>query len=162
MIDTEMTPKPWPAVSLSEANRMLTASGMPLEIEEREIRGVLLKVWKHAPGNLREVFLQGRKHGSKTFLVHEDERIDFESFSRASIHVAHHLKQLGVSRGDRVALAMRNLPQWPVCFFASLLIGAIVVPLNAWWTGRELHYALEDSGSKLLFVDAERFERIAP
>ncbi|NCW33985.1 MAG: long-chain fatty acid--CoA ligase, partial [Betaproteobacteria bacterium] len=125
MIDTEMTTKPWPAVSLSEANRMLTASGMPLEIEEREIRGVLLKVWKHAPGNLREVFLQGRKHGSKTFLVHEDERIDFESFSRASIHVAHHLKQLGVSRGDRVALAMRNLPQWPVCFFASLLIGAI-------------------------------------
>jgi long-chain acyl-CoA synthetase len=152
----------WPALSLSEANRQLTAPGMPLEIEEKDIRGVRLKVWKHAPQNLREVFLHGRKHGEKAFLVYEDERVDFESFSKASIHLAWHLKQLGVGRGDRVALAMRNLPQWPVSFFATLLIGAISVPLNAWWTGRELHYALEDSGARVLIVDAERYDRVAP
>ncbi|NDE32843.1 MAG: long-chain fatty acid--CoA ligase, partial [Betaproteobacteria bacterium] len=84
----------WPALSLSEANRQLTAPGMPLEIEEKDIRGVRLKVWKHAPQNLREVFLYGRKHGEKAFLVYEDERVDFESFSKASIHLAWHLKQL--------------------------------------------------------------------
>ena len=78
----------WPALSLSEANRQLTAPGMPLEIEEKDIRGVRLKVWKHAPQNLREVFLHGRKHGVKAFLVYEDERVDFESFSKASIHLA--------------------------------------------------------------------------
>ena len=61
----------WPAISLSEANRLLTAPGMPLEIEEMDIRGVRLKVWKHAPKNLREVFLQGRQHGEKIFLVYE-------------------------------------------------------------------------------------------
>ena len=118
----------WPAISLGEANRQLTAPGMPLEIEEKDIRGVRLKVWKHAPQNLREVFLHGRQHGEKIFLVYEDERVDFESFSKASIHLAWHLKQLGVGRGDRVALAMRNLPQWPVSFFATLLLGAISVP----------------------------------
>jgi len=152
----------WPAISLSEANRLLTAPGMPLEIEEMDIRGVRLKVWKHAPKNLREVFLQGRQHGEKIFLVYEDERIDFESFAKASIHLAQHLKRLGVRPGDRVALAMRNLPQWPVSFFATLLLGAISVPLNAWWTGRELHYALEDSGARVLIVDPERQDRIAP
>ena len=154
--------KRWPAVSLEEANRLLTAPGMPLEMEERDIRGVRLKVWKHAPGNLRDVLLHGRTHGHKVFLVYEDERIEFETFARATIHLAHHLQKLGVRKGDRVALAMRNLPQWPVSFFASLLLGAISVPLNAWWTGRELHYALEDSSSKVLIVDVERHERISP
>ena len=40
-------------------------------------------------------------------------------------------------------------------------VGAIVTPLNAWWTGPELEYGLVDSGTKVAFVDAERLERIA-
>src|SRR5436190_948185 len=59
------------------------------------------------------------------------------------------------------ARAMLTLPEWPVAFFAALLTGAIAVPLNAWWTGAELEYALKDSAAKFAFVDAERFERIA-
>ena len=46
-------------------------------------------------------------------------------------------------------MVMRNLPEWPVAFFAGMLIGAIVTPLNAWWTGPELEYGLADSGSKV-------------
>jgi long-chain acyl-CoA synthetase len=55
---------------------------------------------------------------------------------------------------------MRNLPEWPVAFFAAALAGAIVTPLNAWWTGPELEYALADSSTKVALVDAERWERI--
>src|SRR6202008_2471121 len=65
-------------------------------------------------------------------------------------------------KGDRVALAMRNLPEWPAAFFGTLLIGAIAVPLNAWWTGAELEYGLKDSGAKLVICDGERQARIAP
>ena len=57
---------------------------------------------------------------------------------------------------------MRNLPEWPVIFFAATSIGAICVPLNAWWTGHELAYGLADSGTKILICDAERLERVAP
>ena len=57
---------------------------------------------------------------------------------------------------------MRNLPEWPVAFFAGQLLGAIVTPLNAWWTGAELEYGLADSGAKIAIVDDERLERIAP
>ncbi|KAI1692028.1 AMP-binding enzyme domain-containing protein [Ditylenchus destructor] len=49
---------------------------------------------------------------------------------------------MGVGKGDRVALAMRNLPEWPVVFFAAVSIGGFLVPLNAWWTSGELDYGL--------------------
>ena len=57
---------------------------------------------------------------------------------------------------------MRNLPEWVMAFWAITLTGAIVVPLNAWWSGEELRYGLEDSGSKVAFVDTQRAETIRP
>jgi long-chain acyl-CoA synthetase len=56
---------------------------------------------------------------------------------------------------------MRNLPEWPAIFFGAEIVGAIVTPLNAWWTGPELEYGLVDSGAKIAFADAERLERIS-
>ena len=65
-----------------------------------------------------------------------------------------------MKKGDRVAIVMRNLPEWVVSFYAGAALGAIVTPLNAWWTGPELEYGLTDSGTKVLVVDAERYERL--
>ncbi len=152
--------KPWPAVSLAEAHALMTAPGTQFEMEEVLIRGVPTRVWKNAPGTLRDIFLAGRAHGDKTFLVYEGDRATFESFSRAALAVAHALLAEGVQKGDRVAVAMRNLPEWPVAFFGAALTGAIVTPLNAWGQGAELEYALNDSGAKVAFVDAERIDRL--
>ena len=151
----------WPVVSLARAHALLTAPGSPFEIEEVTIRGVPTRVWKHAPPTLREAFVAARAaHGPKTFLVYEDERTTYEGFARAAIVVAHALRQAGVVKGDRVAIAMRNLPEWPVAFYGALLAGAIATPLNAWWTAGELVYGLEDSGARVLIADGERFERL--
>ncbi len=151
----------WPVVSLARAHALLTAPGSPFEIEEVTIRGVPTRVWKHAPPTLREAFVAARAaHGPKTFLVYEDERTTYEGFARAAIVVAHALRQAGVVKGDRVAIAMRNLPEWPVAFYGALLAGAITTPLNAWWTAGELVYGLEDSGARVLIADGERFERL--
>jgi long-chain acyl-CoA synthetase len=65
-----------------------------------------------------------------------------------------------VRKGDRVALVMRNLPEWPVVFMAALLAGAVVVPLNAWWSGTELAYGILDCGARFVFADAERLARL--
>ena len=67
-----------------------------------------------------------------------------------------------VAPGDRVAIAMRNLPEWSLAFWAASAAGAVVVPLNAWWTGPELEYGLADSGTVVAFVDGERLDRIGP
>ncbi|QYE35585.1 acyl--CoA ligase [Polymorphobacter sp. PAMC 29334] len=150
----------WPAMSIAAAHGMLTAPGQPLEMETRDIRGIPTRTWKNAPPTLAHVFLAGRAHGDKVFLVHDDERITFEAFSRAVLALAAQLAADGVAKGDRVAIVMRNIPEWPVAFFAAQLCGAIVTPLNAWWTGAELEYGLVDSGAKMLLVDAERLARL--
>ena len=153
--------KPWPAMSVADAHKLLTAPGSPFEMDEAVIGGVKTRIWKNAPPTMRELFALGRTHGDKIFLVYEDDRVTFETFSRATLAVAAELTRQGVKKGDRVALIMRNLPEWPAIFFGATIIGAIVTPLNAWWTGPELEYGLVDSGSKVAFVDAERLERIA-
>jgi long-chain acyl-CoA synthetase len=150
----------WPAMSIAQAHALLTAPGAPFEMEEVVIRGVPTRTWKNAPPTLRDVFLAGRAHGSRIFIVHEDERVSFEAFSRATLAFAARLATDGVKKGDRVAVVMRNLPEWPVAFFAAQLLGAIVTPLNAWWTGEELEYGLTDSSAKILCVDAERLARL--
>ena len=150
----------WPAMSIAAAHSLLTAPGQPFEMETCDIRGIPTRTWKNAPSTLRDVFLAGRTHGDKVFLVHDDERITFEAFARAVLALAAQLTADGVAKGDRVAIVMRNIPEWPVAFFAAQLCGAIVTPLNAWWTGAELEYGLVDSGAKLLLVDAERLGRL--
>jgi long-chain acyl-CoA synthetase len=156
-----MTAKPWPAMSVAEAHKLLTAPGSPFEMDEVMIRGVRTRVWKNAPPSLRDLFALGRGHGDKTFLVYENDRASFETFTRAALAVADELTKAGVKKGDRVALIMRNLPEWAAIFFGATIVGAIITPLNAWWTGPELEYGLVDSGAKVAFVDAERLERIA-
>jgi len=157
---SEARQKPWPALSITAAHALMTQPGSAFEMTERAIRGVRMRVWKNAPPTMREVFLAGRAHGGKTFLVYEDERASFEAFARATVTLAHALAAAGVGKGDRVAIAMRNLPEWPVAFFATLLIGAIATPLNAWWTAPELEYGLTDSGATVAILDRERYERV--
>ena len=152
----------WPVVTLPEAEALLCAPGQKFEIETINIRGVATRVWKHALPNLAELAKIGRTHGDRLFIIYEDERMSFDEWFRATAKLAAHFQSLGVKKGDRVALAMRNLPEWPVIFFAATSIGAICVPLNAWWTGQELAYGLADSGTKILVCDAERLDRITP
>ena len=92
----------------------------------------------------------------------EDDRVTYDAWFKATATLAHKLQDMGIREGDRVALAMRNLPEWPVVYFATVCIGAISVPLNGWWTGEELEYGLSDSGAKMLIADASLHNRIKP
>ncbi len=164
-----MTPDTTPArndtasVTIGEANATLTGAGQMFEMEELDIRGVPTRTWKNAPTSLRVVLDLSLAHGDATFLVYEDERTTFAEHYRIACTLAHRLAdEFGVQQGDRVAIVMRNLPEWVMAFWGITLAGAVVVPLNAWWSGEELQYGLSDSGSKIAFVDKERAERIRP
>ena len=157
------TGKDAPPMSIAEANEALTATGQLFEMAELDIRGVPTRTWKNAPPSLRAIMDMSLGHGDAVFLVYEDERTTFAEHYRIACTLAHRLRStFGVEQGDRVAIIMRNLPEWIMAFWAATLAGAIVVPLNAWWSGEELRYGLEDSGSKVAFVDTERAERIRP
>lgn len=155
-------PEGWPAITRKQCKEILTAPGERFEMETIDIGGVPTRIWKNAPENLRALILLAHTHGDRLFTIYEDERVTYSAWTRAVATLAHEFQARGVKKGDRIALAMRNLPEWPVVFFAAVSIGAICVPLNAWWTGQELAYGLANSGTKLLVCDAERWERIAP
>ncbi|HET7524053.1 MAG TPA: class I adenylate-forming enzyme family protein [Acidimicrobiales bacterium] len=147
-------------LSYEEAGAQVTAPGQIFEVAPLVIDGVEYRAFKHAPASLRDVFAGARAQGDKTFLVYEDERWSFADVMR---HVdalgAALVDRYGVERGDRVAIAMRNFPEWVVSFAAITSIGAVSVSLNAWWVEDELDYGLTDSGAKVLIADAERVER---
>ncbi|MGI9362420.1 MAG: class I adenylate-forming enzyme family protein [Parasphingorhabdus sp.] len=155
-------PAGWPVISREECMALLTAPGAKFEMETVDINGVPTRTWKNAPPNLRAIAMAGQSHGDRVFTIYEDERVTYDAWFKAVCRLAAELQARGVKKGDRVAVAMRNLPEWPVAFFAGAVIGAIVVPLNAWWTGSELAYGLDNSGTKVLICDDERWDRIQP
>jgi len=141
----------------------LTAPGAPFEMEEILIRGVPTRVWKNAPATLRDVFAMSANFADRDFIVYEGDRLTYGAFYKAAIAFAHVLRNcFNLQKGDRVAIAMRNFPEWPIAFFGTALAGGVAVPLNAWWTGPELEYGLADSGAKVAMVDGERAGRIQP
>ena len=155
-----MNDKSWPALSLAEAHARLTAPGEPFVTVEIRVRGVAMLVWKHVPVTAADAFARARAFGAREFLVHGQERVSYDGFARATLKIAQLLAESGVNKGDRVALVMRNLPEWPVVFIGVLLAGAIAVPLNAWWSGAELAYGILDCGARFVFADAERLARL--
>src|SRR3954451_18593143 len=149
--------------SVAEIRDELTGPGQLFEMEELDIRGVPTRVWKNAPGTLRNVLDLSSLHGEKILVVYEDERLSFDQHFRMASTFAHRLiDDYGVKKGDRVALAMRNFPEWMIAFWGATAAGAIIVPLNAWWTGAELEYGIKDSGAKVLVADEERAQRLRP
>ncbi len=155
--------EPWPAASLKDIEARLCAPGEPFEMDTVAIRGVPTRVWKNQPPSLSALARLARAaYADRIFIVFEDERVSYEGWFRAVAALADDLRRRGVRKGDRVALAMRNLPEWPVAFFAITSLGAIAVPLNAWWTGAELQYGLTQSGTSVLVCDAERWDRVRP
>ena len=140
----------------------MTPTDDPFRVITIDVRGVPTRVFAGAPPHMRAIWEASAVHGERTYLVYEDERIDFADAHRDVAVLADRLtREYGVRQGDRVAIAMRNYPEWAVAAWASFAIGAVLVPLNAWWTGPELRYGLEHSGSVLLVADDERLERLS-
>ncbi|WP_449062820.1 class I adenylate-forming enzyme family protein [Planomonospora algeriensis] len=149
-------------VTHDQVQAQLTGPGQLFEMEEVPGHGGTVRTWKHAPGHFRALLETSRFHGDKVFLVYEDERITYEEHFRRAATLARRLvEEYGVGKGDRVAIAMRNYPEWVVSFSAVLAAGAIAVPLNAWWTTQELEFGLSDSGAKVLIADGERAGKLA-
>ena len=146
----------------ASAFRLLVENPM-FKIGEATIRGNVYRVFENAPPSLVGVFQQGATHRDKEFLYYEGETWTHARLWRESCRLANALAAgLGVGKGDRVAIAMRNYPEWCAAYMAVISLGAVAVPLNAWWKSEELRYALKDCGARLAFVDDKRMDYILP
>ncbi|MCJ9429088.1 class I adenylate-forming enzyme family protein [Kordiimonas marina] len=152
-----------PATPLDQVIGMMTREGMPFATKQEEIGGITHTVFANQPPSLREAFMMFLGHGDKEFMVYGDDRITFtETVSRASMLAQALVDDYGVKKGDRVALAMRNYPEWVLSFMAITAAGGIAVLMNAWWKEEELAWAMQDCGAHLAITDGERAKRMLP
>ena len=134
----------------------LIAPGADFEVTTTNVRGVDIRTYANAAPNLRDAWAATIAYADREYLVYEDERLTYaEAHARVNA-LGHWLINHGVQPGDRVAIAMRNYPEWMLSYWAILSVGATVVGMNAWWTGPEMLYALEDSTPKVIIADEER------
>jgi long-chain acyl-CoA synthetase len=148
------------SMTFREACDAVCAPGTMFEIGEADVNGIPTKVFNATPPNIRGLFDLAALR-TDDFIVYEDERWSMPRFLTLVGQIGHALvHDLGVSKGDRVAIAMRNYPEWIAAFAAITSVGAVAVPLNAWWVTDEIVFALDDSGANVVFADAERIARI--
>ena len=147
------------AMTFTEANLAVTAPGQIFELIDAEVFGIKMQVFKNAPAHLGQVFAGSRGHGEKTFLVYEGETYTFTQAMDQIDALSNLLvNSYGVKKGDRVAVAMRNYPEWVMSFAAIISVGAVSVSMNSWWVEDEMDFALQDSGATVLICDQQRFD----
>jgi long-chain acyl-CoA synthetase len=143
-----------------EAIAATTGPGQPYELVDAVVAGRKLRVFKHAPMSMRALYEQTAS--DLPFLAYEDERWTFAQAWQAAARIGHVLvHDCGVRHGDRVAIAMRNYPEWVLAFTAITAIGAVAVGMNAHWQADELAFALADCDARVVFADSERLQRLA-
>ncbi len=140
----------------------LTAPGGAFAWTVQDVRGVPTRIFDKTPANMRVIWEAAAARGDEEYLVYNDERYSYADAAARARSLAHHLRdEFGVGGGDRVAIAMRNYPEWVLSYWAITSVGAAVVALNSWWTRSELGFALEDSSPAVAILDGERLEHLA-
>ncbi|HLZ84719.1 MAG TPA: class I adenylate-forming enzyme family protein [Caulobacteraceae bacterium] len=145
---------------LKQAWGELTAPGAPFEIETLTVRGAPMRSYRNMPKTVRDLWLASAQFADREYLIYLDERMTYAEAHRQVGAIGAWLAARGVTRGDRVAIAMRNYPEWLLVYWACVCLGVAVVGMNAWWVAEEIDYAIRDSTPKVIFCDGERLARL--
>ncbi|MGV8805939.1 MAG: class I adenylate-forming enzyme family protein [Polaromonas sp.] len=146
----------------AHCHAQLTAPGAPFELTELNVNGQTLPAYRNAFASLPAMFDAGRVHGAREFMVYEGDRWSYDRFYQAVDALAGRLQaEHGVKAGERIAIAMRNRPEWAVAFAAVALLGAVPAPLNSFGLQGELLANLRDIKPRWLICDVERFARVS-
>ena len=148
--------------TMQQIHDQLTGPGGPFELREIEVRGVPMREFAAAPATMRDLWVAASAgHGDTLYVVFEDEHHTYAEIAADVRSLAHLLYETyGVRPGDRVAVSMRNYPEWIVAYWATISLGAALVGMNAWWTASEMAYGIGDSRPRVLIVDGERLDRL--
>ena len=115
--------------------------GVPTDIDTSQYASLV--------GLMEESF---KKNGSQVAYSFMGKDMTFGETDSLSIALAAYLQSLGLAKGDRVAIMMPNVPQYPIAVAAILRAGFVVVNVNPLYTPRELEHQLKDSGAKAIVI----------
>jgi long-chain acyl-CoA synthetase len=149
---------------LAEIEAALLGPGGFFELEDAIVLGEPMRVMARRPRSLRELVAASVRFGDGEYLAFvgaRERRFSFADHLRRVASTARVLRDdFGIGRGDRVAIAAANTPEWVVAFWATVSLGAVAVGLNAWWTAPELRFAIDDAAPRLLIADRRRLDRL--
>ena len=131
----------------------VTAPGSPFEIGERD--GV--RQFVSAPADLNALIDAARRHGDKTFIVEDERRLTFEQAFQWRDRL---VPMLGIQRGDRVAICMRNRTEWIIAYMAVIKAGGVPALLNSRGSPSELVAMIEEVTPTLVLADSDRVKLI--
>ena len=146
---------------LNQVTAELTSETSLFALTTTEVNGIEVKSFALAPPTLRDVWSLTEPHADKNYIIYEDERWLYKDAHAEVASIGNWLLANGVEPGDRIAIAMRNFPEWTLAYWGAVNVGVAVVGINAWWIEEELAFALEDSQPKILICDQQRYNRFA-
>ncbi|MEX0935461.1 MAG: long-chain fatty acid--CoA ligase [Gemmatimonadota bacterium] len=116
-------------------------------------------------GTLVELFLEavqrGDRPGFRRYEAGQWVDISYHEIEDTVRRVASALRSLGLERGDRVAILSATRTEWALADYGCLMAGIVDVPIYSSLTEEQIHYALEDSGARAIFLeDAEQLEKL--
>ncbi len=139
----------------------LVGPGGPFELVTEDVLGAAVTVFARRPPHLRAVLEAAvERTPTQDFLVFPELTLTFADAGASVARIAAVLAGHGVSRGDCVAFAAANVSPYPVAWWATVALGAVVSSLNGWWTPSELAYGIELSRPTVVVADARRLERL--
>ncbi|MGV6801584.1 MAG: class I adenylate-forming enzyme family protein [bacterium] len=141
------------------------AQGGMFAVTPATIKGISYdRVFVASNMSLRDLLaMKATEQPDSEYIIYKDERYTIDAVWQQASQLANVLRErFSVQSGERVAIAMRNYPEWAISYIAIIIAGATAVPLNAWGTQEEMAYALRDCQAKIIFADAKRSELLAP
>lgn len=93
-----------------------------------------------------------RKFPEKIAIHFMGKEMSYRELYEETLSFASYLQEIGISKGDRVAIMLANTPQAVISYFGILMAGGIVVQTNPLYTERELEYQMKDSGAKAIIT----------
>ncbi|MFG3140442.1 AMP-binding protein [Streptomyces sp. NPDC048211] len=140
----------------------LTGPGGRFELSEADVLGARVPVFTHRQRALHEVLHDSVAHADRDYIVTADRRITFARHAAEVASLARVLREeYGIARGDRVAIAAANSPEWIQAFWATVSIGAVAVGFNAWWSAREMAHGIDNAQPALVVADARQQAKLA-
>ena len=140
----------------------LTGPGAPFEMVTEDVLGARMPVFARRPRNARQMLeAASERLGDQPFLIFPDRTFTYRSIHEPVAAVAAALTdRFGVGPGDRVAIASPNTAAHAITAWATIVIGAVAVELNGWWTGSEMVHGIQLTRPKVVLGDRRRLDRL--
>ena len=103
---------------------------------------------------------KARIHKDRTFLYYKDETLSYEDLDLISNRFANGFKEMGLKKGDKIAIMMINHPIYLHVWFGSSKLGVVEVPINTAYKGDLLRHIIDNSDSRVLIIDSGFLERL--